>query len=99
MITQFEKIGDFRVQPGRGCKPTRSDIVEDIATAIVEQSIYNVTGCSARAVSRNFSVPYSTMQNILRKLVHFLPTQNSLQLVVVASRQGEAIDLCIDISG
>ena len=99
MIARFGKTRNLKVQPGRKRKPTRSDIVEDIATAIVEQSIYNVTGCSARAVSRNFSVPYSTMQNILRKLVHFLPTQNSLQLVVVASRQGEAIDLCIDISG
>ena len=74
MIARFEKTGDLRVQPGRGRKPTRSDIVEDVATAIVEQSMDNVAGCSsARAVSWNLSVPYSTLQNILRKMVNFFP--------------------------
>ena len=51
MIARFKKTGDLRVQTGRGRKPTRSDIVEDVATAIVEQSVDNVAGCgSARAV-------------------------------------------------
>ena len=59
-------------------------IVEDVATAIVEQSMDNVAGCSsARAVSRNLSVPYSTLQNILRK--------NLLQSAVVSYQQGEEI--------
>ena len=58
MISRFEKTGDLGVQPGQGHKPTRSDIVEDVATAMVEQSANNVAGySSARAVSRNFSVP------------------------------------------
>ena len=34
MIARFEKTGDLRVQPGRRRTPTRSDIVEDVATAI-----------------------------------------------------------------
>ena len=51
IITRFEITGDLRVQPSRGRKPTRSDIVEDGATAIVEQSMDNVAGCSSeRAV-------------------------------------------------
>ena len=70
MIARFEKTGDLRVQLGRGRKPIRPDIVEDVATAIVEQLIENVAGCiSVRAVSRNLSVSYRTVQNILRKIV------------------------------
>ena len=62
MIARFKKTGDLRVQLGRGRKPTRSDIIEDVATTIVEQSVDNVAGSSsARAASRNFSVPYSTV--------------------------------------
>ncbi|GFV97241.1 uncharacterized protein TNCV_5046721 [Trichonephila clavipes] len=64
-------LGD---QPGRGRKSTRSDVVEDVATAIVNQSMDNVIGCSsARAVSRHLGVPYSTAWNVLRKVVHFFP--------------------------
>ena len=73
MIAQFEKTGNLRFQAGLGRKPTRSE-VEDVATVIVEQSMDNVAGCStARAVSRSLNVPYSTVQNILRKMVHFFP--------------------------
>ena len=86
MIARFKKTGDLRVQSSRGRKPTRSDIIEDVATAIVVQSMDNVASCSsARAVSRNLCVLYSTLHNILRKMV---PIQNSLQSVVVANRQG-----------
>lgn len=74
MIARFEKIGHLGVQPVRGRKSTRSDVVEDVATAIVEQSMDNVVGCSsARAKSRNLGVPYSTVRNVLRKMVHFFP--------------------------
>ena len=74
MISRFEETEDLKVQPSRGCKSSRSNIVEDVVTAIVEQSMDNVAGCSsARAVSRNLRVPYSTVQNILRKIVHFFP--------------------------
>ncbi|GFW18793.1 DUF4817 domain-containing protein [Trichonephila clavipes] len=49
---RFEKTGHLGVQPGRGRKSTRSDVVEDVATTIVDQSMDNVIGCSsARAVS------------------------------------------------
>ncbi|GFW61368.1 DUF4817 domain-containing protein [Trichonephila clavipes] len=76
MIARFEKTGYLGVQPGRGCKSTRSDVVEDVATAIVDQSMDNVIGCSsARAVSRHLGVPYSTVWNVLRKVVHFPRTK------------------------
>ena len=70
------KTGELRDQPGRGLKPTRLDITEDVATAIGELSTDNVEGCSASsAVSRNLGVPYSTVENILRKMVHFSHTK------------------------
>ena len=68
------------MQPGRGRKQTHLDIVEDVATSIVEQSMDNVVGySSARALSRNLGFPYSTLQNVLRKVVRFFSMQNSLQ--------------------
>ncbi|GFW91751.1 DUF4817 domain-containing protein [Trichonephila clavipes] len=74
MIALFEKTGHLGVQPGRGRKSTRSDVVEDVATAIVDQSMDNVIGCSrAHAVSRHLGVPYSTVWNVLRKVVQFFP--------------------------
>ncbi|GFV69200.1 uncharacterized protein TNCV_3861241 [Trichonephila clavipes] len=74
MIARFEKTGHFGVQPGRGRKSTSSDVVEDVATAIVDQSMDNVIGCSSvRAVSRHLGVLYSTVWNVLRKVVHFFP--------------------------
>ncbi|GFX87584.1 DUF4817 domain-containing protein [Trichonephila clavipes] len=58
MITRFEKTGHLGVQPGRGRKSTRSDVVEEVATAIVDQSMDNVIGySSARVVSRHSGVP------------------------------------------
>ncbi|GBM40034.1 hypothetical protein AVEN_250505-1 [Araneus ventricosus] len=69
-----KEAGYLGVQPGRGRKSTRSDVVEDVATAIVEQSMDNVVGCSsARAVSRHLGVPCSTVRNVLSKMVHFFP--------------------------
>ncbi|GFV35672.1 DUF4817 domain-containing protein [Trichonephila clavipes] len=39
MIARFEKTGHLGIQPGRRRKSTRSDVVEDVATAIVDQSM------------------------------------------------------------
>ncbi|GFT55804.1 uncharacterized protein TNCV_4521961 [Trichonephila clavipes] len=70
----IRETGHLGVQPGRGRKSTRSDVVEDVVTAIVDQSMDNVIGCSsARTVSRHLGVPYSTVWNVLRKVVHFFP--------------------------
>ena len=73
MIVRFEETGHLGVQlgRGRGRKLTRSDVVGNVATTIVEQSMDNVVGCSsAHAVSRHLDVPYSTVRNVLRKLFH-----------------------------
>ena len=71
-----------------------------VGTAIVEQAMDNVAGCSsARAVSWNLDIPYSTMENVLRKMLHFIPYKINLQSAVITYWTGEAINLYIDISG
>ena len=72
MIAGFEKTGDLKDQPSRGRKLIPSDVDEDVATTIIKQSMDNVVGfCSTRVVSQHLSVPKSTVQNVLRKIVHF----------------------------
>ena len=50
MIARLEKTGDLRIQPGRGRKQTFFDLVEDVASAIIEQLMDNlqvvVVSCS-----------------------------------------------------
>lgn len=54
-------------------KPVRSNVVEEVDTSIVEQSIDNVVDCiSACAVLRQLGVAYSTVWNVHRKMVHCL---------------------------
>ncbi|GFV53831.1 uncharacterized protein TNCV_4208821 [Trichonephila clavipes] len=74
MIARFEKTGHLGVQPDRGRKSTRSDVVEDVATAIHSVECTEKSGA-------------------------LFPVQNSSQSAVDGQRQGEATDLCIDISG
>ncbi|GFV13211.1 DUF4817 domain-containing protein [Trichonephila clavipes] len=98
MIARFEKTGHLGVQPGLGRKSNRSDVVEDVATTIVDQSMDNVIGCSSvRAVSRHLGVPLGV--ECTEKSGAFFPGQNSSQSAVNGQRQGEATDLCIDIPG
>ncbi|GFT61234.1 uncharacterized protein TNCV_926851 [Trichonephila clavipes] len=90
MIARFEKTGHLGVQLGRGRKSTSSDVVEDVATAIVDRSMDNVIGCSSiRAVS---TILRSLQRSVecTEKVVHFFPVQNSSQSVVDGQRQGEA---------
>ena len=66
-IARFEKTGGFR-----GCQSTRPGVFEDIATAIIHQSLYKVVSyVSASAISRRLGGPYSAVRNILRKMVNF----------------------------
>ena len=74
MISRFETTGSLGVQRGRGRKPIGAEVVSEVATAVVEQSLTNDRGISsARAVSRQLDVSYGTVWKILRKIVHFFP--------------------------
>lgn len=74
MISRFEKTGSLCVQRGRGRKPISAEVVSEVATAVVEQSLTNDHGISsARSVSRQLGMSYSTVWKILRKIVKFYP--------------------------
>ena len=64
MTAELEKTGDIKIQPGRRRKSTRSDIAEDIATPVVENSIDNVVVCSS---AQHLNVSYSTVRDVLKK--------------------------------
>ena len=59
MIAKFEKTGSFDVKRGRGRKPVSAAAVEDVATALQEQSSSDAGISSARGISRMLDMPIS----------------------------------------
>ena len=81
MVLRFENSGTLQVLPGRGHKPIRNEELHAVATAIEDPT---AGPSSARAISRQLDMPYSTVWKILRKLLKFYPykisrTQQLLQ--------------------
>lgn len=74
MIMKFEATGDFGVQPGRGRKPVANETVADVTTAVVERaSTSRYSSASARSVSRELAIPWSTVRKILRSILKWYP--------------------------
>lgn len=74
MIQRFETTGSLARHPGRGRKAVSQQQVEEVATAIVEQEMTNMQGTSsARAISRQTDIPYSTVWKILHRILKFYP--------------------------
>ncbi|GBN75379.1 hypothetical protein AVEN_8064-1 [Araneus ventricosus] len=73
MIQKFEKTGSFAVQSGRGRKRIDSTVVEEVATAVQEESSGGVQPCSAREIARTLDRPVSTVNKILRNILHCYP--------------------------
>ncbi|GBM66464.1 hypothetical protein AVEN_146292-1 [Araneus ventricosus] len=73
MIQKFEKTGSFAVRPGRGRKRIDSTVVEEVATAVQEESSGGVQPCRAREIARTLDRPVSTVQKILRNILHCYP--------------------------
>lgn len=74
MMTKFEETGELRVLQGRGRKRISQETAEEVALAVVDRasaSQYSVT--SARAVSRDLSLPWSTVRKILRAIIKWYP--------------------------
>lgn len=51
----------------------RSDVIEDVATTIVERSKENVNCSNAHAISGHLAVSHSTVLNVLRKMMQRFP--------------------------
>ncbi|GBM40408.1 hypothetical protein AVEN_122628-1 [Araneus ventricosus] len=70
MITKCEDAGELGVLKGRWRKQLSSETAEEVVLAVVERasgSQYSST--SARAVSRDLSLPWSTVRKVLRYIV------------------------------
>ena len=74
MVKRFEETGSFAVQAGRGRRKRIPQLMEDVATAVVEQANSNTTGvCSARAVSRQLGLSQTTVWRCMRIALNAYP--------------------------
>lgn len=73
MMKKFESTGSFDVQSGRGRKRCDSAVVEEVATAVQEESSGGEQPCSARRIARTLDRPVSTVHNILRNILQCYP--------------------------
>ena len=67
MMMKFEKTDDFGVAPGRGRRPIPMEVVDEVAVAVADRAERAPNSAtSARAVSRELGIPWSTDRKILR---------------------------------
>ncbi|GBM29923.1 hypothetical protein AVEN_111231-1 [Araneus ventricosus] len=71
MIDKFEESGSFDVKCDRGRTAIASTSVEDVATALQEESSRAFGTCSAGGISRTLDMPLSTARKILRNILPF----------------------------
>ncbi|PSN39284.1 hypothetical protein C0J52_14647 [Blattella germanica] len=70
MIRKFELTGDLGIAPGRGRRPVTPQIVEEVTVAMAENAGRNLrSSSSARAVSRQLNIPWSTVRKVLRTII------------------------------
>ena len=83
MIAKFEETGSFDVKRGRGRKPVSAAAVQDVATALQEQTSNDTGISSARGISRMLDMPISTMRKVLRNMLRCYPYKvNSCAAIV-----------------
>ncbi|GBN91527.1 hypothetical protein AVEN_81824-1 [Araneus ventricosus] len=77
--TETNTTGQLGILPGRGRKQIQSSSVEDENTAVVEARRQSPHGSVSVPVgSRVLEIPYSTVREILRRVLNFYPTKASL---------------------
>ena len=70
MIQKFEETGDSGVMRGRGRKWISNETEEEVAFAVLEREYYfQYSVSSTRAVSHDLSLPWCTVQKILRSIL------------------------------
>ncbi|GFS56721.1 uncharacterized protein TNCV_2221611 [Trichonephila clavipes] len=80
MVTKFEETGSLNVRSGRGRKPVSAEAIEKVALQVEEDKASNVQGStSVRLVAEALDLPRSTVQKIMRNILHYYPYK--LQLV------------------
>ncbi|GBM96285.1 hypothetical protein AVEN_142047-1 [Araneus ventricosus] len=91
MIDKFEESGSFGVKCGRRRKAIGSTSVEDVATALQEESSGALGTCSAWGISRTLDMPFSTIRKILRNILQCYPfkIKHARELVPAHLPKGE----------
>ncbi|GBM23347.1 hypothetical protein AVEN_97754-1 [Araneus ventricosus] len=66
MITKFQDPGELGVLPKRGRKRLTNETAEEVALTDVERALGSpYSSTSARAVSRDLSLPWSTVREVI----------------------------------
>ena len=66
-MMKFENTGNFGMAPGRGRRPIPMDVVDEVSVAVADRAEHAPNSAtSARAVSRQLGVPWSTVRKILQ---------------------------------
>ncbi|GBN37204.1 hypothetical protein AVEN_110883-1 [Araneus ventricosus] len=74
MIIKFKDTGELCVLQGRGRKRLSNETAEEVFLAMAERaSGSQYSSKSARAVSRDSSLPLSTVRNIPRSILEWYP--------------------------
>ena len=73
MIQKSKKTCFYDVQSGRGTKRIDSMVVEEVVTAVLEESSGSVKPCSAQGIVRTLDRPVSMVHKIQRHILHCYP--------------------------
>ncbi|GFV84490.1 transposable element tc3 transposase [Trichonephila clavipes] len=74
MVTKFEETGSLNVRSGRGKKPVSAEAIEKVALQVEEDKSSNVlASTSVRRVAEALDLPRSTVQKIMRNILHYYP--------------------------
>ncbi|GFV52362.1 uncharacterized protein TNCV_855321 [Trichonephila clavipes] len=80
MVTKFEETGSLNVRSGIGRKPVSDEAIEKVALQVEEDKASNMqASTSVRCVAEALDLPRSTIQKIMRNILHYYPYK--LQLV------------------
>ncbi|GFY00190.1 uncharacterized protein TNCV_2835471 [Trichonephila clavipes] len=80
MVTKFEETGSLNVRSGRGRKHVSAEAIEKVALQVEEVKASNVqASTSVRRVAEALDLLRSTVQKIMRNILHYYPYK--LQLV------------------
>ena len=77
MIQKFKKTGSIDVQCSRRRKRLNSTVIDEVATAVQEESSGGVKPCSAWGIARTLDRPMTTAHKILRSILHCYPYKTS----------------------
>ncbi|GFW95421.1 uncharacterized protein TNCV_2501011 [Trichonephila clavipes] len=79
MIEKCETSGQLRIPPSRGRKHILSSSIENVTTAVNEDRSQSPYGSvSVPVVSNALHMPYSSVRNILCRILPFYPYKSRL---------------------